>query len=95
MNRAEDEDFEVSPGWYAIREFRKISDGNTSASGTFHEGVVSTSHGFVWVYSEEGLSNYQVILDGRHHTRSEERSRTNEELARAARKFVKDLAARK
>lgn len=95
MKRAQNDAFDLDPGWYAIREFRKVSEEDGSPSGTFHEGVVSTSEGFVWVYSEEGLSNYQVILSGRHHTRSEERYRTNEELAREARKYVKDLVGKK
>ena len=96
MGRSIDQSFGMSRSWYAIREFKQISGsaGKGSAS-RFREGVVASRAGLIWVYSEEGLSNYHVILAGRHYTRSEDRSRDNTGLARTARKFVKDLLAKK
>lgn len=96
MKRATDETF-AAVSWYAIREFKSLtaSKDGVETDERFREGVVSTPSGLVWVYSEEGLSNYHVILDGRSHTRSEAKVRTDSELARGARKFVKELTAKK
>ncbi|HXI12487.1 MAG TPA: hypothetical protein VNM92_07555 [Thermoanaerobaculia bacterium] len=96
MKRATDETF-TAASWYAIREFKSLtaSEDGVERDERFREGVVSTPAGLVWVYSEEGLSNYHVVLEGQSHTRSEERTRSDSELARGARKFVKELTGKK
>lgn len=92
MTLSIDKSFRVSNSWYAIREFQHLSESpGEGSTATFREGVVATPAGLVWVYSEEGLSNYHIILGGQHHTRSEDRTRTDEGLARAARKFAKEM----
>ncbi len=56
-------------------------------------GDVLTPWGIVSVYTEERATIYGVVHDGRHHMRTENRTRTNRGIAIEAAKFAKRVVS--
>jgi hypothetical protein len=68
---------------------------HTHDNGTWIDGIVTTPHGYVRVYSQTGArpySSYRCTIAGREYFGSENRSRTKRGLTIMAVKFARQAA---